>query len=650
MGFGAASLLPLAALAAIPVVIHILSRLRLKRAEFPSLLLLQTARRERFSWLKLKEVLLLIFRTLALLGLLLAVARPFVRHRLPGLGRTNDLVMVLDDSYSMALPLPWQRAQALARELLTSLGPERRALLLTASGQTPTAEAQWQNPRKLLPLVDSLQPSYAAPTLGPALKRAVELAKPAQAEVVVVTDLQARALPSDWRPPREVTTTLVSFALPDPGNLGVTRVYTEERFPVAGRATRIKADFTNYGPQAITRTALLVLDNRREELALSLKPRSTATVTFESALADSGYHIVEVSLRGDSLEPDNTRWLAVCLPGQLSVLVVETPTAPARYLLDALGPDSSSVFRLNTVARSELSRQDLRRFAAVVVTDAGALGRADRNRLSSYLRAGGTALLMLAGPAPDSSLPDLWERTPVLDGQVRTRGLSNPAGFLTIASVDTTHPALQVLSLDDLRQTRFFKHVLLEPEGSRVLARLSDREPLMLESPDGRLVTWTFTLTPEYTDLVFKAAFVPLLHRTLLHLASYELRSDYLVGDTIHAPVSGSGPVPVSTPGANTTLTPQPGLGRAQIDLTSTPTPGIYRVADRPYAVNVLPAEGDLTQARADALKDQGYRLWSAADNPLSTAQNLGSSDLSLAFLWLAALALAAELLLLAIG
>ena len=87
MGFLAPSLLPLAALAAIPIAIHILSRLRLKRADFPSLLLLTTARRERFSWLRLKELLLLIFRTLALLGLLLALgerpdcrARRFVQH------------------------------------------------------------------------------------------------------------------------------------------------------------------------------------------------------------------------------------------------------------------------------------------------------------------------------------------------------------------------------------------------------------------------------------------------------------------------------------------------------------------------------------------------------------------------------------------
>jgi hypothetical protein len=640
MGFLAPSLLPLAALAAIPVVIHILSRLRLKRADFPSLLLLTTAKRERFSWLRLKELLLLIFRTLALLGLLLALARPFVRHRLPGLGRANDLIVIIDDSYSMSKPSQWQQALAVTRELLNSLGPGRRAALIVSSEQLAVSSYEWRPARKLLPLLDSLKPSYSAATLEPALRRAVELAKPAHAEVAVVTDLQARAIPSNWQPPTDVPVLLVSVAPPEGDNAGVTRVYTEDRFPVAGRATRIKADFANYGPHPATRTAVLTLDDHREEQAVAIKPHSVATVTFETALADSGYHVAEVELRGDSLEADNTRWLAVYQPRRLSMLVVESPAAPARYLADALGSDSSSVFSLTTISAAEFGRYDPRRFAAVVITDAAALSRPDWTRLGFFLQSGGSALVMFGNPPSDSSL---------LAGRIRFLGSSRPAGFVSVASVDTTHPVLEILSTADLSAARFFAHARLDPSAGRVLARLSDGEPLMIDSENGRLVTWAFTAVPEFTDLVFKAAFVPLLHRTLLYLASGELRSEYLVGDTIRAPVAGSGPVTVSTPGGRVIETPEPGTGRPEVALTRTEQPGIYRVGDRPFAVNVLAAEGDLTQSPADALKRQGYQVLSASANQQSAIYNLKSSDLSPLLLWLAALAFAAELLLLAL-
>jgi len=640
MGFSAPSLLPLASLAAIPIVIHILSRLRLKRAAFPSLLLLTTARRERFSWLRLKELLLLIFRTLALLALLLALARPFVRHRLPGLGRANDLVVILDDSYSMSEPLQWQQAVAAARELLNSLGPGRRAALLVASQTGRYNSSLLSPPSSLLPLLDSLKPSYSAAVLEPVLKKAVELARPAQAEVVVVTDLQARAMPSTWQPPADVPVLLVSVAAPDGDNAGITRLYTEDRFPVAGRATRLKADFTNYGPHPATRTAVLTVDDRREEQVVAIKPHSSATVTFETALVDSGYHVARVELRSDSLGPDNTRWLVVRQPRRLAVLVVESPAAPARYLADALGTDSSSVFNLTTISAAEFGRYDPRRFATVVITDAAALSRPDWTRLGFFLQSGGSALVMFGSPPSDSSL---------LSGRIRFHGLPRPAGFVTVTSVDTTHPVLEILNTPDLAAARFFAHAQLDQSAGRVLARLSDGEPLMLDSEDGRLMTWAFTAVPEFTDLVYKAAFVPLLHRALLYLAGGQLGTEYMVGDTIHAPATGSGPVTVSTPGGRVLETPVPGAGRPEVVLTQTDKPGIYQVADRPHAVNVLAAEGDLTPAPSDSLHRQGYQVWSVSANRQSPIANRQSSDLSPLLLWLAALAFAAELLLLAL-
>jgi len=640
VGFSAPGLAWLSLLALIPIAIHILSRLRLKRAPFPSLLLLTTAKRERFSWLRLKELLLLIFRTLALLGLLLALARPFIRLRLPGLGSSTDLVVILDDSYSMGRPGQWQQAIAVTRDLLGSLGSGRRAELAMASDQLPVTSCQWQTAAKLLLVLDSLKPSYSAAVLEPALKRAVELARPAGAEVAVVTDLQARAIPAKWQPPAGVRVTLISVAGPDDDNAGVVRLYTEDRFPVADRATRIKADFANYGPHPTTGTAVLTVDDRREEQAVGIKPHSSTTMTFEAALADSGYHVAAVELRGDSLKADNARWLAVYQPKRLAVLVVESPTASARYLADALGSDSSSVFNLTRITAAEFGRYDPRRFAAVVITDAAALSRPDWTRLGFYLQSGGSALVMFGAPPTDSSL---------LGGRIRFRGMSQPAGFVSVASVDTTHPVLEIIRTADLAAARFFTHARLDPHAGRVLARLSDGEPLMIDAENGRLVTWAFTAVPEFTDLVFKAAFVPLLHRSLLYLASAPLNSEYLVSDTIRAPVPGSGPVSVSTPGGSVSLTPEPGQGRPEAVLTQTGTPGVYRVAGRPYAVNVLAAEGDLSRVSVEALRKQGYQVLSASANRQSPVANRQSSDLTPLLLWLAALAFAAEMLLLAV-
>jgi hypothetical protein len=632
VGFSAPGLLPFAALAAIPVIIHLLSRLRLKRAEFPSLLLLTTAKKERFSWLRLRELLLLIFRTLALLGLLLALARPYLRARLPGLGLGSDVVVVIDDSYSMSEQSRWPRALAAARGLLGSTGAGRRVALATATDRLPSAGLQWQTARRALPVLDSLKPSSSGATLGPAMERAVALARPQGAAVFVITDLQARAIPDSWQPPRDVAVTLVDVGDKNTANAGVRRIYTEDRFPVAGRATRLKADLTNWSNTGTTRTVALTVGSRREEKAVSLRPRETAVVGFDASLSDSGFHSARVELSPDSVSADDVRWLVVRQPRRTPVLVVESQSGAAAFVARALGTDSASVFDLAVVPPSALGSRDIRRYAAVVITDAAVLGRADWTRLDFYLRSGGSALLMFSGQPGDSAL---------LGGLIRASGLSVSSGFLSVSSVDTLHPVLEILKTTNFAGARFLSHVRLGAADSRTLARLTDDDPLILEIPHHRLILWAFAPDPVCTDLVYKAAFVPLLHRTLLYLSGASDRNEHAVNDTLRVPVADAGPVGVSAPWGRTTVTPAPGAGRPEAVLTRTGLPGIYTIGTRPVAVNVPAEEGDLTRASAGELVRRGYQV---SKGTVDT-----TSDLSGAALWAAAVAFAVEMLLLAL-
>jgi len=630
MGFSAAGLLPLLGLAAIPVVIHILSRLRLRRAEFPSLMLLQAVRRERFSWLRLKELLLLVFRTLALAGLLLALARPYVRQRLPGLGRANDLILVMDDSYSMGYANHWQRAQAAASGLVKSLGPGRRGVLLTSSGAL--AATEFLPARALALILNSLQPSFADVSLGRALDQAAGLARKSRADVVAITDLQDRDVPAGWKPSADVPATLVDVGSPGFDNAGVARLCPEEFFPAASRPVRLKAELANYGGRNVTRTIVLDVDGKHEEKVVAVKPHGRTTVTFETVVGDSGAHVARVELRTDSLPADNTRWFVVSFPRQIGVLVVQSQRVPARYVVDALGPDSLSALKLTVIDEAEFGRQDPRKYAVVVATDAASLDRSDWTRLDYLIQSGGAALVMVGALPKD---------TVAMRKYFRVAGTAGAGGFVSIESADTTHPVLEILRRSDLGASRFFGHSRVEAPGGRVLVRGTDREPLMLETAGGRLIVWAFSPSPEFTDLVYKAAFVPLLHRTLYYLASAPLRSEYTVGDTIRLPVEANGPVAVVTPEGRFSVMPVSSLGRPEAVFTDTRLPGAYLVGNQPVAVNVEPDQGDLTQSPVQRLRDAGYDV--------RTGSSTATADLVPLMLCLAAVAFAVEMLLLAV-
>jgi hypothetical protein len=630
MGFGAAGYLPFVALAAIPLIIHILSRLRLQRSEFPSLLLLESVRRERFSWLRLKELLLLILRTLALLALLLALTRPYLRLRLPGFGRAGDVVVVLDDSYSMRYGSRWHRAVAAARSLVAGMGSGQRAMLLTASGQLDIEKAEWQQARGVLSQLDSVQPSFSGAVLEPALKAATERALSVRAEVVVVADLQARAIPDTWRPPQGVRVVLLDVGDERFDNAGVSRVRTLERLPLAGRPVRIGAEFRNHTQAQVTRTAVLELGGRREEKVLAIPARGALAVEFEATYSDSLPGAARVELGSDSLAADDVRWLAVTPLRRVKTLVVQSAAVPARYLTSALGLDSTALFDLTVVGNAEFGRYDARDYGVVVVTDAAALSRADWTRLGFYLQAGGAVLLM-AGTAPADSTAG--------QGIVRFVGTARPAGFVSVKELDSLHPTTELLSRADLSSARFFSHARVDAFGGQVVARLVDGDPLIVDASEGRLVVWAFAPLPEQTDLVYKAAFVPLLHRTLAYLASAQLRGEYLVGDTIRVPARSGAQVTVVGPSRRYEIQPSVGRGRPEVVFTSTDEPGIYEFDGRLIAVNVLAEEGDLERAEAGRLKAAGYDVRVAAGRE--------SSDLTTVMLYIAAIAFALELLLL---
>jgi hypothetical protein len=627
MGFSAPALLPFAALAGIPVAIHLLSRLRLRRVDFPSLLLLRTVRRERFSWVRLKEILLLILRTLALLFLLLALARPYLSRAIPGLGRAGDLVVVFDDSYSMDFKDRWTRAVSAAGDLLRTLGQGQRVMLLTATGRHQVSAPA--SAARVLASLDSLKPSSRGPTLVPVLERASELAESLDMSVLAFTDLQARALEAEWQPGPGPSISLVDVGTEEFDNCGIADLFPEDPFPAAGRPVRIKALVRNHGTREVTRTAVLDVDAQHEEQVVRIPGLSSRTLLFETAVSTAGDHAVTLELRSDSLEPDDRRFLALRIPDRVELLLVESGQVTGRFIEDALQADTMSPYTVTRINVSQMSRTDLRSFDAVIVADAFALGSADWTRLDFVLRSGAAALIM-TGPGPAAQTG--------LDTYARFLDIARSTGFVSVVDADTSHPVMAGLG-QALEDVRVWTHARLDPQGNRVLARLSDRTPLVLENLSHHVIIWSTAPATGLSDLQFKAVFVPLLHRTVGYLTSTRYRTGYLCGDTALVLVDDMNPVRISTPDGILRIEPESRDGRPVLAFGYTDSPGIYHVEPvLSFAVNVEPAEGDLSRADPGELRDLGYEV--------STEPGRRATDLTVPLLLAAAAAFAAEMLL----
>ena len=135
---------------AVPVILHMIQRERKEEVEFPSLMFLRKVPYRSFRRQRIRHWFLLLLRCAALLLLLFAFARPFIRAA--ALAAVTDgareVVVLLDQSYSMSYGDRWEDAQALATDTIDALDPGDRATVILFDGGAPNGAALDHRPRQ----------------------------------------------------------------------------------------------------------------------------------------------------------------------------------------------------------------------------------------------------------------------------------------------------------------------------------------------------------------------------------------------------------------------------------------------------------------------------------------------------------------------
>src|SRR5574338_1558778 len=133
MNFLAPAFLAGLAALAIPVLLHLVNRERKEVVEFPSLMFLQRIPYKSVRRQKLRHILLLALRCLAIAIVVFAFARPFFSRQARAavaVGGAREVVVLVDRSYSMGYGDRWDRAHAAVRRVAGGLGASDRATIV----------------------------------------------------------------------------------------------------------------------------------------------------------------------------------------------------------------------------------------------------------------------------------------------------------------------------------------------------------------------------------------------------------------------------------------------------------------------------------------------------------------------------------------
>ena len=525
-------------LAAAPLVIHLISRLRHRVVRWAAMEFLLAGRRKSRTRVLLQQLLLLALRTALVLGVVLALAAPRWRQPLGALlgGASRAHLVVLDDSGSMAdrsgaaagdARTAFDRGRQVVERLVADLaaagaGDEiavARSSLL-ASGTTVDLLARRRvSPETVTAVRDALDRTRV--TSGTAGCREAVAAAAAvlsgddsrRSVVWLVGDCRSR----DWLDPgaaaplgrlaeagTEIRFVDVGVDRGTPGNLGITRLEAVGGVPATGVLLPMEVEVRNDGPDAARDVVVELLEDgggrpavRIDELAAG----QVATRRFDVRFAAAGGHVVEARLPPDILAADDARWTAIDVVDGVDVLVIDgswpegMAAGDAFYVTSALAPGGVATGLRPRVEPAEaLATTDLARFDAVWLLDVPRLGDAALDALNRFVRDGG-GVVFFCGPRTQADVVNSsWYRGgagpfPVpLAGPVELLPAAAEAAAPDLMVDD--HPVVAVLAgqrnplLDAVRVQRFWAlardHDLAAAGGRRLLS-VRTGQPLAVE-------------------------------------------------------------------------------------------------------------------------------------------------------------------------
>ncbi len=634
------------AAAAIPLLIHLLARRRLKKVYFSSLTFLKSMQKSQLRWLKIRQLLLLIVRTLIIIFLVLAFARPALRSHLRGVGAEaqTSAVVLLDNSYSMSRETKdgslFELARGKAEELLELLGSGDEVTIITFSdGVDFKLPPLSSNKEALEGRLEDFSPSHRTTDVVKALLDAVEVLEESanlNREIYLLTDLTK----SGWRQrerlnllegenssDRPVRLYLIPFRAPDLDNLSVGELDFGRQLVQVGKSFRLNGTVTNYTERRQDRRLVsLFLDGRRVAQNDVTLPAGGKTVIDFSLQVDSpGFHYGRLELEDDELPADNSCYFSFRIPEVTNVLIVGENPRVVRHIRWALNPGSNSrgPLMVKVAGPKDLPRENLPRYEVIILAG---LSRIEPNvweGLKRFAEAGG-GLFFSLGSNPDLRFYNQRVAGPIFGVQIK--GSIGRAGskkrFFSWEEIDLSHPIFSIYrDLENQDKSapfvspKFYAYYQVKTSRrSRTVGSLSNQDPILLEGRfenGGKALLLTSSFAESFSDVSMRSFFVPLLNRACEYLAQdlSAYFSEVRVGAEIQVELPSKvseGEIVITRPDGerfftSATLLPR----RRMVSFGGTELPGIYRFSSSGEGIDLRAANVDLSESQPNLRSEE---------------------------------------------
>ncbi len=633
----------------VPIVLHLIMKQQPQKLEFPALRFIRQREQSNKRRMKLRHLLLLLLRCLAICLLAFALARPRISasNFLAGQEAPVAAALVFDTSPRMLNKQQNKTRLDVAKEtadwLLPQFPSDSDVAVVDTSLSAPAFSVDRGAAKQRIEHLDVVAAGRPLTSIvEEALRLVAEKDKPRR-EIYLFTDLThggwsnaaSGALRAKLAEAKETSLYVIDVGVAEPKNLSLGNVRLSSQILPLGIAWRVETEIQSLGLEGSRSVKLFLPDKEgklevRHQQQVQLQPGLIQSLSFQlGGITTPGVYQGMLKIDGeDALSVDDTRYFTVEVRPAQKVLLVSPP--PTERNVDALRRALVGRFECETTSLDDLSKKNMAEYSAIALLDPAPLSPVAWQQLSAYVKQGGGLAIYLgrnAIPKDTFNDPTAME---LLPGKLARQ--VNAAGWkLHLAPEDFEHPALA--NFKPIRTAtpwayfpilRYWQLEDLEPDTS-VVMNYSDNRPALLErvvpGGKGRVLLLTTSISDPPSErqpwnilATGEGAwpFVMLSNEMFMYLVGSE-RLNYLVGELAELRVPQDGKQSsyiLSTPRGDQ-IPQTPDLKQGTIGVTTTDLPGPYLVrsggtsgVQRGFSVNLSAASTNLERLTEQEVTD----------------------------------------------
>lgn len=391
---------------AIPIIIHLFYFRRFKKVYFTNVKYLEEIKEETSSRNKIKNLLILLSRILAVAGLVFAFAQPFIPQGENIKTGNNAVSIFLDNSFSMQatqqnVPLI-DIAKEKARQIVNAYSEEDKFQILTHAFEG--RHQRVVSKEDALSLIEEVNITPSVRALSKVVNRQKQaIANQEENEILyLISDFQSSINDLATYTDTTAELNLLPLQAVQEKNVSLDSVWLESPVPMVNQNNRLLVRITNHSDEVAEGVRLSMLKDGQEkpEGIFNIQARTSTTDTINLSLLKAGWHQAELKISDYPIQFDDKFYISVNVPEKISVLSINDGREN-RYLTALFkGLNSYSLTNQN---QNKVDYAKIKEYDLVIMNDLKDISSGLASELDKFIVDGGNALVFPSANADQNS-------------------------------------------------------------------------------------------------------------------------------------------------------------------------------------------------------------------------------------------------------